>query len=105
MKFLLRTSAIIVVAIKRIFAQQWLALALVMGLVSSIVLVMSIPLYADAVYYRLLQEELTETGISDTYSRPRSPICSAIWGLHTARRSGKISRRWTPISASRRRAN
>lgn len=70
MKFLSRTLAIIVVAVKRIFAQQWLALALVLGLVSSIVLVMSIPLYADAVYYRLLQEELTETGINETYSRP-----------------------------------
>ena len=70
MKFLSRTSAIIVVAIKRIFAQQWLALALVLGLISSIVLVMSIPLYADAVYYRLLQEELTATGINETYSRP-----------------------------------
>ena len=70
MKYLLRTWAIIVVAIKRIFAQQWLAFALVLGLVSSIVLVMSIPLYADAVYYRLLQEELTETGINNTYSRP-----------------------------------
>ena len=70
MKFLSRTSAIIIVAIKRIFAQQWLALALVLGLISSIVLVMSIPLYADAVYYRLLQEELTATGINQTYSRP-----------------------------------
>ena len=70
MKFLLRTWAIIIVAIKRIFAQQWLALALVLGLISSIVLVMSIPLYADAVYYRLLQEELTGTGINETYSRP-----------------------------------
>lgn len=70
MKFILRTLAIIVVALKRIFAQQWLALALILGLVSSTVLVMSIPLYADAVYYRLLQEELTETGINETYSRP-----------------------------------
>ena len=70
MKFLLRTSAIIVVAIKRIFAQQWLALALILGLISSIVLVMSIPLYADAVYYRLLREELTAKGINETFSRP-----------------------------------
>ena len=70
MKYLLRTSAIIVVATKRIFAQQWLALALLLGLISSIVLVMSIPLYADAVYYRLLREELTATGINATYSRP-----------------------------------
>ena len=70
MKFILRIAAIIVVAIKRIFAQQWLAFALVLGLIASIVLVMSIPLYADAVYYRLLREELTETGINETYSRP-----------------------------------
>lgn len=66
----LRTLAIIIVAIKRLIAQQWLALALILGLISSIVLVMSIPLYADAVYYRILQEELTDTGLGDTFSRP-----------------------------------
>ena len=70
MKLFLRTLAIIVVALKRIFAQQWLALALVLGLVSSIVLVMSIPLYADAVYYRLLREELTAVGLNEKFSRP-----------------------------------
>ncbi len=62
MKLILRIAAIIVVAIKRIFAQQWLALALVLGLISSIVLVMSIPLYADAVYYRLLQGGVDRNG-------------------------------------------
>ena len=70
MKLFLRTLAIIVVALKRIFAQQWLALALVLGLISSIVLVMSIPLYADAVYYRLLREELTAVGLNEKFSRP-----------------------------------
>lgn len=70
MRFILRSWAIIVVAIKRIFAQQWLALALVLGLISSTALVMSIPLYADAVYYRILQEELTESDVGETFSRP-----------------------------------
>ncbi len=70
MGYLLRTWAILIVAIKRILAQRWLALALLLGLVASITLVMSIPLYADAVYYRLLREELTASGVNDTYSRP-----------------------------------
>ncbi len=58
MNILLRTWAIFVVATKRLFSQRWLALATAVGLVTSVALIMSIPLYADAVYYRVLREEL-----------------------------------------------
>ncbi|HRJ42412.1 MAG TPA: ABC transporter permease, partial [Caldilineaceae bacterium] len=70
MRFLLRSWAIIVVAVKRLLAQRWLALALMAGLITAIALVMSIPLYADAVYYRILQDELGATNAGSTVKRP-----------------------------------
>jgi len=62
MNLLLRTWATLLIAVRRIIANRWLALATVLGLVAAITLVMSIPLYADAVYYRVLQEELVKAG-------------------------------------------
>lgn len=70
MTFLARTWAIVVVAVKRLLAQRWLALALITGLIAAIAIVMSIPLYADAVYYRILQEELTDTAPGSGLKRP-----------------------------------
>ena len=70
MRFLLRSWAIVVVAFKRLLAQRWLALSLVAGLITAIALVMSIPLYADAVYYRILQEELSAADSNSTIKRP-----------------------------------
>jgi putative ABC transport system permease protein len=71
MNFLLRTWATLQIAVRRLFAQRWLALATALGLVASIALIMSIPLYSDAVYYRILQEELSQgdTTTGD-YTRP-----------------------------------
>jgi hypothetical protein len=62
MNLLFRTWATLLIAVRRIVAQRWLALATVLGLVAAITLIMSIPLYADAVYYRVLQEELARAG-------------------------------------------
>jgi putative ABC transport system permease protein len=71
MNFLLRTWATLQIAVRRIFAQRWLALATALGLVASVSIIMSIPLYSDAVYYRILQEELSQgdTTTGD-YTRP-----------------------------------
>ncbi|MBE2237954.1 MAG: FtsX-like permease family protein [Caldilineaceae bacterium] len=62
MNFLLRTWATLLIAVRRVMAQRWLAIATILGLVAAITLIMSIPLYADAVYYRVLQDELTKSG-------------------------------------------
>lgn len=70
MGLLMRSWAIVVVAVKRLLAQRWLALALILGLITAIALVMSIPLYADAVYYRILQEELGAVNAGSTVRRP-----------------------------------
>jgi len=58
MSALFRIWAICVVATKRLFSQRGLALATVFGLVASVALTMSVPLYADAVYYRVLSGNL-----------------------------------------------
>ena len=58
LKILLRLWAVVVIAIKRLLAHHGLALATLMGLVVIIALVMSIPLYAEATYYRVLSEGL-----------------------------------------------
>jgi len=50
--------AIFVIAIKRIISQKGLALASLIGLVFSIGLTTSIPVYTDAVYFRLFNESL-----------------------------------------------
>ncbi len=56
MSLLLRIWSIFVVTSKRLFTHLGLTLATSLGLVAAVALIMSIPLYADAVYYRLLYE-------------------------------------------------
>ncbi len=73
MGILLRTWAIVVVAVKRLLSQRGLALATALGLVAAVALVMSIPLYADAVYYRILREELAK-GVSGEGEISRPPF-------------------------------
>lgn len=70
MTFLYRTFAIFAVAIRRLISQRGLALATVLGLVASAAIVMSIPLYTDAVYYRVLQQELVRPASEGELQRP-----------------------------------
>jgi putative ABC transport system permease protein len=70
MNLIRRTAAIFVVATRRLFAQKGLALATAIGLVVSVAIVMSIPLYTDAVYYRILQDELTQVDEDASIQRP-----------------------------------
>ena len=68
---ILRAWSIVRIAMKRLFAERGLALSAAAGLVASVALSMSIPLYADAVYFRILREvilgeaaEIAETPLS-----------------------------------------
>ena len=70
MIFLKRSWAIFAIAIRRLLAQRGLAAATVLGLVVAVSIVMSIPLYTDAVYYKILQEELTDTTESSLQRPP-----------------------------------
>ncbi|MBN1994859.1 MAG: ABC transporter permease [Anaerolineae bacterium] len=74
MRFLFRTWAIFVVALRRLFSQKGLNLATLLGLVVAIALALSIPLYADAVYYRIFRKELQEATTSVGQDTGRSPF-------------------------------
>jgi putative ABC transport system permease protein len=58
MNLLLNLFAIILIAGRRIWAQRALVACLLVGLIAAVALITSIPLYADAVHFRLLQKEL-----------------------------------------------
>jgi putative ABC transport system permease protein len=60
MNLLNRLRAIVVVVLKRITTQPWLVLATTLGLVVAIALMMSIPIYADAIYHRVFLENIAE---------------------------------------------
>ncbi len=64
MATLKRFWAIVVVVAKRLTAQPWLAIATVLGLVVAIGLMVSIPTYADAVYYRIFLKNISVEGSS-----------------------------------------
>ncbi|MDF1513472.1 MAG: ABC transporter permease, partial [Anaerolineae bacterium] len=59
MKFLFRIFSVFTIAFKRILAQKWLAIATALGLIVSVALVLSIPIYAEGVYQRILQDKMT----------------------------------------------
>ena len=71
MKYVMRTWATFLIAIRRLLAQRGLAAATVLGLIVAVSIVMSIPLYTDAVYYKILQDELTQ---SDEGALQRPPF-------------------------------
>jgi len=60
MQMLQRLRAIIVVVAKRILSQPGLVLATTLGLVIALALMMSIPLYADAVYHRIFLKNIAD---------------------------------------------
>jgi len=69
-RVVLRGWAILVVAAKRLLAQRGLALAVILGLVAAVGMAVSLPLYADAINYRVLQERLAARSSTSVVSRP-----------------------------------
>ncbi len=68
MRLYLRTRAIFIVAVKRLLAQPLLSLATIIGLTVAVALVLTIPIYAESVAFRVLTERLTEG--PDQVNRP-----------------------------------
>lgn len=60
--FFIRIWSIVRVAAKRLFAERGLASATTLGLITAVGLTMSIPFYADAVYFRILRETMLGEG-------------------------------------------
>ena len=69
MKWLSRAWGIISILPNRLISKWGLVLATLLGLVTSISLVLSIPLYADSVYFKIFQRNITSTG-EDAGTRP-----------------------------------
>ena len=65
MKQALYTLAVFSVAVRRLWHQRGLALSLLLGLVTAVALTVSVPIYADAVSYRILHDRL--------YNNPNDP--------------------------------
>jgi putative ABC transport system permease protein len=70
MRFFNRLWGILTAIPYRMIAQWELVLAATLGLVASISLILSIPLYADGVYARILQENITSGSGNEAKSRP-----------------------------------
>ncbi|MFC1996441.1 FtsX-like permease family protein [Chloroflexota bacterium] len=70
MNFLLRVWGLLTTIPNRLFSQWGLVLASILGLVSSISLILSIPLYADSIYYQTLQTNINEQGNENSLPRP-----------------------------------
>ncbi|MGD9101082.1 MAG: ABC transporter permease [Anaerolineae bacterium] len=67
MKLFSTLFSIVILAAKRLWNHRLLMLCLLVGLVSAVGVLSSIPLYADAAHHQLLQGELTDAG---TYRPP-----------------------------------
>jgi len=65
MQILYRSWSIIIVAIKRLISQRGLVLAATLGLAAAISLTLSIPLYADAIYYRIFESRVVTNDIEE----------------------------------------
>ena len=70
MTFLFRIFAIFILTFKRLWAQRGLTAATLLGLVIAVALITTVPLYADAVSYRILTEQLS----NQTANIRRSPF-------------------------------
>ena len=74
MRVFQRFWAVFLMAVKRLLSQRGLALVTLLGLVSAVALILSIPLYADAVYYRVFLEEMTAVPTGSAGSGTRLPL-------------------------------
>jgi putative ABC transport system permease protein len=70
-RFLRTFLAVFVVAARRLWATRGLALAAGLGFVAAVALAFSVPMYADAVYHRILSREL---GLTDPGAAPVPPF-------------------------------
>ena len=68
MTFFYRLRSIITVTLKRLWAQRGITIATTIGLIMAVALLTTVPLYADAVNFRILEERLSTQ--SDSRQRP-----------------------------------
>lgn len=71
MTFFLRFIAIFLLTIKRMYNQRGLVFANALGVITAVALTMSIPMYANAVYQNILEQEIRpKVGSEEAVTRP-----------------------------------
>src|SRR5512140_2841219 len=68
--FVQQTWATAGIALKRLLTQRFLSIAAIVGLMIASGFILSIPLYADATYFRLFREELFAGRLSELENHP-----------------------------------
>ena len=68
MTLLYRIRAIFTITFKRLWAQKGLTTAVILGITAAVALIMSVPLYSDAIYLYILQERIEQE--ANKRSRP-----------------------------------
>ena len=69
MQIIYRSWSIIIVALKRLISQRGLVLAATLGLAAAISLTLSIPLYADAIYYRIFESRVSTPQAEEQFNQ------------------------------------
>src|SRR6266498_2740046 len=100
--FALRIWATAGIAFKRLLTQRFLSLASIAGLMIASGFILSVPLYADATYFRLLREEILAGHELELTQKPAdyAPL-SFVFELKAPGKdslNGKKSRTWIIIS-------
>jgi putative ABC transport system permease protein len=93
--FALQTWATARIAFKRLLTQRFLSLASIAGLMIASGFILSVPLYADATYFRLLREELLAGRELDLVQKPvdYAPLSF----VFEQKASGKNSPQWKSV--------
>lgn len=81
MRMLLRLRAILIVAVKRLLAQPLLSAAMAIGFTVAVALLLTVPIYAESVAFRMLENRLTERS-NVTSHPPFSIIIQYIGSWH-----------------------
>src|SRR5215212_6535854 len=93
--FILQTWATAGIAFKRLLTQRFLSLASIAGLMIASGFILSVPLYADATYFRLLREELLAGHEADLTQKPVDYAPLAF--VFEQKAAGKNSPQWKNV--------
>src|SRR5689334_23942950 len=85
------------IAFKRLLTQRFLSLASIAGLMIASGFILSVPLYADATYFRLLREEIL---VNREFELTQKPVDYApLAFVFELKAAGKDSPQWKHVTA------
>jgi putative ABC transport system permease protein len=95
--FLQQTRTTAGFALKRLLTERFLSLAAIVGLVVASGFIFSVPLYAEATYFRLFREELLAGREADLANQPAS--YAPMTFTFELRSAGRNSPQWSDVTA------